>query len=1104
MVKYKKSRKGTSQSSETKDTGQSARSSHRQKGESVSSVESTQAPPPESDSATLDMRRWSSRLDAKKTTSSQPHSGSSSNNSSPPSKAGRRKRAPSAAVDETSEKKTRGDEPTGDAQENTGEQDATAARSGHSRPSSKQSSSQPVTLAERKAKLKAAQTARDREPSGKDEAAAEPATETRKSKRLQEKVVEKKGREKEHKKSKGHKRGHRRHRSSGSSGSETRKRNLKELPMPPPPPLPMPPPPPPPPPPFALSPAQKPVEKLLNNLDSSLLINPPPPPPIMMRQKRARRRRPQTEGEGGDGSGTQPPDQPPISSPEHEPPPGPPSGPPGPLESPPPHPTGPEPKGPNDPPSVYCVCRTNDTSGFMIQCDACEDWFHGRCVGIRQAQSKYIDLFYCKECQEKDPQLHTQYSSLAAAEKLNDEELKMLEEQVPAPTYGGGMPGLAMRSRSSSDERADLSDPNYNPEYRPSSSAYHSAHHMSTPRNEHVPLSKLAVASAQPMRSVPIYPLHTMQHPPPMPMSMQMQMQMQMQMHHSAYYPQSPRGAPVDSLSMLLGAAAATGSPMHPDMSDMYGMPRPMGTPLSQMKPMGPPSSPQLNKSAPVPAPLSFSATPSASAVAQYPVPAPLPVTTRIMLPNTGGNHPSQLIVGHGVPVPPVLATAAAAAAAHQSQEQFRPKRVKSMRRCGECAACLLKEDCGQCDFCIDMKKFGGPNRIRQKCRFRQCQTYGLNATGTRYRHSFAAYAMYPHTEPTYDVRRFGRPVGAANSFSEYVPQPIPVYPEVLPPPRGPGDSSFIGPPPGHFALGRYMMGPHSQQPINLVREGLVPHSGPSTTQLLDEASGARPHPESPVHHSTRICGAAEKYGCPRFAAIGSEFCSDECGSLFITQYGLWYPDHVYAKNHVGYKWHQVEDITSVIGNFPILQCALQPSFPAPGHESIENDHSSEAAQRVNRDESSTTASSDSVVHPPVKLKPVDSSALEKAWDAKETPAASTRSTRATVSSPTRGAPAAAASASASAAAPAAASAAAPAAASAAAPTAEATTPATAPATAPATTPATTTATTTPSKRTSGASGSQQQQQQSSPAAPTHNTRQHSPPIRKSPRRTES
>ena len=81
-----------------------------------------------------------------------------------------------------------------------------------------------------------------------------------------------------------------------------------------------------------------------------------------------------------------------------------------------------------------------------------------------------------------------------------------------------------------------------------------------------------------------------------------------------------------------------------------------------------------------MPAPLSFSATPSASSVAQYPVPAPLPVTTRIMLPNSGGNHPSQLIVGHGVPVPPVLATAAAAAAAHQSQEQFRVRTTADLR----------------------------------------------------------------------------------------------------------------------------------------------------------------------------------------------------------------------------------------------------------------------------------------------------------------------------------------------------------------------------------------------------------------------------------------
>ncbi|KAJ4934157.1 hypothetical protein JOQ06_006962, partial [Pogonophryne albipinna] len=46
----------------------------------------------------------------------------------------------------------------------------------------------------------------------------------------------------------------------------------------------------------------------------------------------------------------------------------------------------------------------------------------------------------------------------------------------------------------------------------------------------------------------------------------------------------------------------------------------------------------------------------------------------------------------------------------------------RSARMCGECEACLRTEDCAQCDFCKDMKKFGGPNKIRQKCRLRQCE----------------------------------------------------------------------------------------------------------------------------------------------------------------------------------------------------------------------------------------------------------------------------------------------------------------------------------------------------------------------------------------------
>ncbi|KAM6978101.1 CXXC-type zinc finger protein 1a isoform 2-T2 [Aplochiton taeniatus] len=55
--------------------------------------------------------------------------------------------------------------------------------------------------------------------------------------------------------------------------------------------------------------------------------------------------------------------------------------------------------------------------------------------------------------------------------------------------------------------------------------------------------------------------------------------------------------------------------------------------------------------------------------------------------------------------------------------ERRRSSQVKrSARMCGECEPCLRTEDCAKCDFCKDMKKFGGPNKIRQKCRHRQCE----------------------------------------------------------------------------------------------------------------------------------------------------------------------------------------------------------------------------------------------------------------------------------------------------------------------------------------------------------------------------------------------
>ncbi|KAJ9620649.1 COMPASS (complex proteins associated with Set1p) component [Taxawa tesnikishii (nom. ined.)] len=51
---------------------------------------------------------------------------------------------------------------------------------------------------------------------------------------------------------------------------------------------------------------------------------------------------------------------------------------------------------------VYCICRKPDTGTFMIGCDGpCEDWFHGKCVGISEKNRNLIDRYICPNCKEE-------------------------------------------------------------------------------------------------------------------------------------------------------------------------------------------------------------------------------------------------------------------------------------------------------------------------------------------------------------------------------------------------------------------------------------------------------------------------------------------------------------------------------------------------------------------------------------------------------------------------------------------------------------------------------------------------------------------------------
>ncbi|PKC11991.1 PHD-domain-containing protein [Rhizophagus irregularis] len=47
---------------------------------------------------------------------------------------------------------------------------------------------------------------------------------------------------------------------------------------------------------------------------------------------------------------------------------------------------------------LYCICRSSDGESFMIECDNCDEWYHGACVNITREESQLVDKYYCPNC----------------------------------------------------------------------------------------------------------------------------------------------------------------------------------------------------------------------------------------------------------------------------------------------------------------------------------------------------------------------------------------------------------------------------------------------------------------------------------------------------------------------------------------------------------------------------------------------------------------------------------------------------------------------------------------------------------------------------------
>ena len=76
---------------------------------------------------------------------------------------------------------------------------------------------------------------------------------------------------------------------------------------------------------------------------------------------------------------------------------------------------------------LYCLCQQPyDESQFYICCDKCQDWFHGRCVGVLQAESESIDEYTCPRCDPDSPFNYANMRTLSAADM--DEIRKMLRQ----------------------------------------------------------------------------------------------------------------------------------------------------------------------------------------------------------------------------------------------------------------------------------------------------------------------------------------------------------------------------------------------------------------------------------------------------------------------------------------------------------------------------------------------------------------------------------------------------------------------------------------------------------------------------------------------------
>ena len=73
----------------------------------------------------------------------------------------------------------------------------------------------------------------------------------------------------------------------------------------------------------------------------------------------------------------------------------------------------------------------------MIGCEHCDEWYHGDCVNVTEKDAKYIKRYYCKECRDKNPNLHVVYKS-KFKEIIREREKEREKHHSKKSSHSGG------------------------------------------------------------------------------------------------------------------------------------------------------------------------------------------------------------------------------------------------------------------------------------------------------------------------------------------------------------------------------------------------------------------------------------------------------------------------------------------------------------------------------------------------------------------------------------------------------------------------------------------------------------------------------------------